>query len=413
MTYKGENRLKILYNGAILDKNWGGGEPIAALETINGLKELGYEVHTSYYNKNLYKKTKGIRLVLKKGSAYLRSFFYTADSSHSAVKYYMNAIKNINPDIIISQYDYDTSIIEAAKQENKKIIMYAHIWWPICPKITLYTYDHKICSGFTNNNCKTCIINSPPFQNNKNHILSIINFLFKTISKLSLSNKRIKNKMKNRIRKLNECEYVIVLSNHMKNLFVANGVKENKVVVMPNGVNTSDFIYNTGRRAMIVLYMGGDNELKGYNFFKDLALTIKKIIPDARFIATGNFDTRFDQIEYTGMLNRNDLKKLISEARVTFVPSVWDDPFPHVTLESIASGTPVVAFDIGILSEIIKNGQAGFVVNVGNIEEASSKVLELLTNDDLFSEMSKNSREIADKFYPESDRISLLDNLIT
>ena len=141
-------------------------------------------------------------------------------------------------------------------------------------------------------------------------------------------------------------------------------------------------------------------------------MEIKKIMPNTRLIATGNFNEYIQEIEYPGLFDREELKKLIFKARVTFVPSIWNEPFSLVTIESMASGTPVVAFDAGILKEIIGNGVGGFIVPVGDIGQAKQRIIDLLTNDDLFKKMSKNARDRVCKFYSNEDRISSLDKVI-
>jgi len=348
-------KIKILYTGIILRKDWGGGEPIIAKDTIEELKKLGYEVDTAFYSPN-YDSISG--KIIGGYLSWSRTYFLKRDSSRLAVSYYKKIIKLKNPDIIISQYDHDTSIIEAAKEENKKIIIYVHIWWPICPNITLYTYDKKICNGYLGKDCKKCII-SLHNVNKKNGKLSIkiILYLRMILDKLLIKTTNIQIKMKNRITRLNESDCILVLSEQMKNLLVSMGVKKEKINIIHNGLDCDQFNFNTNleMREKIVLYMGGNNELKGYNFFKELALEIKKIMPNTRLIATGNFNEYIREIEYTGLLDREELKKLISKARVTFVPSIWNEPFSLVTIESMASGTPVVAFDVGILKEIIGN----------------------------------------------------------
>jgi len=220
--------------------------------------------------------------------------------------------------------------------------------------------------------------------------------------------------MKNRITRLNESDCILVPSEHMKILLVSMGVKKEKINIIHNGLDCDQFNFNTNleMREKIVLYMGGNSELKGYNFFKELALEIKKIMPNTRFIATGNFNEYIGEIEYPGLLDREEQKKLISKARVTLVPGIWNDPFPLVTIESMAFGTPVVAFDLGILKEIIGNGIGGFIVPVGDIGQSKQRIIDLLTNDDLFKKMSKNARDRVCKFYSDKDRISSMDKII-
>ena len=408
-------KIKILYTGMVLRKDWGGGEPIVAKDTIEELKKLGYEVDTAFYGPN-YDSIIGE--IIGGYLSWSRTYFLKRDSSRLAVSYYKKIIKLKNPDIIISQYDYDTSIIEAAKEENKKIIIYVHIWWPICPKMTLYTYDKKICNGYLGKDCQKCIINRLHNFYKKSDKLSIkiILYLMKILNELLIKTKNIQIKMKNRITRLNESDCILVLSEHMKILLVSMGVKKERINIIHNGIDCDQFNFNTNleMREKIVLYMGGNNELKGYNFFKELALEIKKIMPNIRLIAAGNFNFNeyIGEIEYPGLLDREEVKKLIPKARVTFVPSIWEEPFAIVTIESMASGTPVVAFDVGILKEIIGNGIGGFIVPAGDIGQAKQRIIDLLTNDDLFKKMSKNARDRACKFYSNEDRISSLDKVI-
>jgi glycosyltransferase involved in cell wall biosynthesis len=401
-----DRSVKILYVGIVMRKNWGGGEPIIAYETIEKLKNKGYKVISSYYSPDYDSKIgKGIGLVY----SFLRMFILKKDSFKLAVNYYRREIRTNDPDIVISQYDYDTSIIDAAKKENRKIIMYIHIWWPICPKIDLFTFDKRISDGF-NKKCKECILKS---INTSYTTKGNLSHNIERLSVQTLLTKRgIENKMKNRIIKLNKADLIVVLSPLMKNILVSNGVDRNKISIIPDGIDCSKFIYNSKVREKIVLYMGGENELKGYDFFIKLAENIKVFLPETRFIATGKFKTRSKYIEYTGLLDRKDLTKLISIARLTIVPSIWNEPFSLVALESMASGTPVLAFDVGILKEIIKNGETGFVVEPKDVKDASRKAIALLTDDDLFLMMSDKARRSVCENYSEDKRIFAIEDAI-
>jgi len=413
LTIKG----KILYVGVVLDKNWLGGEPIIAKDTIDKLRHLGYLVSTSYYNETTTINKNGKLNFLKIFSySNLRSLYLISDKFNPAVKYYRKIIKKENPDVIIAQYDYDTSIIEAAKKENKKIIVYVHIWWPICPIITLYKYNKEICNGFLSNKCKECVLHQyNTITKSSKFVNKIASYALKMVAMLFVRNSNLRVKMKNRIKNLNFANSIVVYSNQMKNLFSLNGVREEKLSIIPNGVDCGEFTTAREQRQKIVLYAGGNGELKGYRFFIKIAENIKKTHPEVRFIAAGWFngsDMNQKCIEYLGVIERKKLLELMSISRVTVVPSVWNEPFSMVTIESMASGTPVVAFDVGILKEIIGDGVGGFIVDVGDVKKATEKIIDLLTNDLLFMKISRNARQRVCEIYSNNRRIALLDNLI-
>jgi glycosyltransferase involved in cell wall biosynthesis len=68
------------------------------------------------------------------------------------------------------------------------------------------------------------------------------------------------------------------------------------------------------------------------------------------------------QIIYIGEINSEHKKQWYQYAKATLFPIQWGEPFGLVPIESMACGTPVIAFNRGAVPEIIVNGKAGFVV---------------------------------------------------
>ena len=101
-----------------------------------------------------------------------------------------------------------------------------------------------------------------------------------------------------------------------------------------------------------------------------------------------------------------------TQSRCTVVPSIWDEPFPAVVLESLAAGTPVIAFDVGILRNIIQNDVNGFVVPLMAIDEMAEKIIEIINDDVLFARLSANGKKVACEKFTENQRIASLDDII-
>ena len=69
------------------------------------------------------------------------------------------------------------------------------------------------------------------------------------------------------------------------------------------------------------------------------------------------------QIIYIGELGSDQKKQWYRHARATLFPIQWREPFGLVLIESMACGTPVLAFNEGAVSEIVATGRTGFVAN--------------------------------------------------
>jgi glycosyltransferase involved in cell wall biosynthesis len=81
------------------------------------------------------------------------------------------------------------------------------------------------------------------------------------------------------------------------------------------------------------------------------------------------FDSRIvpllkaDGVEFIGEIDEAEKAGFLGNARVLLFPIDWPEPFGLVMIESLACGTPVVAFRQGSVEEIVEDGINGFVVD--------------------------------------------------
>lgn len=78
------------------------------------------------------------------------------------------------------------------------------------------------------------------------------------------------------------------------------------------------------------------------------------------------------QVIYVGELSADAARQWYRHAEATLFPIRWGEPFGMVLIESMASGTPIVAFDRGSVPEIVRDGTTGFVVR--SVEEMVAAV---------------------------------------
>ena len=93
-----------------------------------------------------------------------------------------------------------------------------------------------------------------------------------------------------------------------------------------------------------------------------------------------------DGIEYGGEADAERKRELYRRARALLMPIRWTEPFGLVMVESLACGTPVIAFPEGSAPEVVEDGRTGFVVDderemahaigrLGEIDPAACRLL--------------------------------------
>lgn len=88
-----------------------------------------------------------------------------------------------------------------------------------------------------------------------------------------------------------------------------------------------------------------------------------------------------EKIKFIGEVGHEEKNRLFAEAEGILFPSRWNEAFGLVMAEALACGTPVVALDRGAVSEVLRDGETGFIVG----EEKD------------FAEAMKKTREISRK----------------
>ncbi len=87
-------------------------------------------------------------------------------------------------------------------------------------------------------------------------------------------------------------------------------------------------------------------------------------------------------IKYVGMIDYLKMGSFYRQAKGLLSPIRWEEPFGLTFIESMACGTPVIAFDRGSTREVIKDGKTGFIVkNVKEMIKAIKKINEIKRED--------------------------------
>lgn len=115
---------------------------------------------------------------------------------------------------------------------------------------------------------------------------------------------------------------------------------------------------------------------------------LRGVEPKARLLLVGNCDQQYlerlcrksielgvkSKVLVTG--GRDDIAKMLAAMDVFVLSSRWETG-PIAVLEAMARGLPVVATDVGMVSEFITEGETGYIVNVGDTKAMADCLVAL------------------------------------
>lgn len=139
--------------------------------------------------------------------------------------------------------------------------------------------------------------------------------------------------------------------------------------------------------------------------FIKLAFLVNKDLSNIKFILTGDGELRRKIERLTRKLNlqkqvfllgwRRDIPRILSALDVCVLTSLWEG-LPIAVLEAMAASLAVVVSDTGGISEIISDGETGFLVPPADLEKFSQKLILLLRDKTLRLRMGKMAKESLD-----------------
>lgn len=184
-------------------------------------------------------------------------------------------------------------------------------------------------------------------------------------------------------------------------------LEENKGRLLHNFTPITEPVQNTGN---YLLAFGRIRKDKGFvdvvkaaALMPDIEVRIAGTGPEyeeLRSISTPN-------VKWLGFQTGETLQRTIAEAKAIMVPSIYLDNNPMTVLESAMLGRPVIGTRIGGIPEIIRDGDTGWLVEPGNIEqlaEAMRKAWNLQGEE--YERMRQGARDFAihnlspESYYP-------------
>ena len=226
---------------------------------------------------------------------------------------------------------------------------------------------------------------------------------------------------------------VILLSGRLFSRARKLGCEENKVVVVPSGIDYAYFDperYDVKREAAVLReelnigdsivmgYVGRLIPVKGLTYLISAMHRIQSEHPNIHLVIVGNGP------------QRTNLERIAKDLRIKAIFTGWQvDPLhyyalmdifvlpslfeglPNVILEAMAMGKPVVATDVGGVSDLVRNGENGILVLPSDVESLASAIKTLSFDVDLRLNMGNVSRNIIKKNFDLGITVSKIEKI--
>lgn len=169
-----------------------------------------------------------------------------------------------------------------------------------------------------------------------------------------------------------------------------------------NGINLNNLTFNPSPNIGQLAFLGRITPEKGISQAISIAKQSGKKLLIAAAIDQSQLDFYEQEIKpqidnenivYLGEIDNNQKNTLLRTSEALLFPIQWHEPFGLVMVEAMATGTPVIAANIGSVSEIVENNKTGFIIdNINDIQDYSEKISQLHTIDRMHCTKTVNDR---------------------
>ncbi len=352
------------------------GKRIAVINTYNGLstgnlakqimkasKEVGLKTKLYYgrlrddsdMQSNYFGASKFVNLI---NNVYVKLSGCIGHAHYFETKKLIRMLNDYNPDIIhlhnIAGNCLNYGLLFNYLKDKKVVVTMHDCFW-LTGRCSHFTYSEKECEEWKNG-CRKC-----------RHLdFYMQTYLFDRASDLYKEKRRF----------INDCKHLklICISNWQKSFFDISGIPENKVKLIYNGIESKPqktIVYNQEVKKLIFVssYLTKD---KGIEEINKLAETLDESKYRIEVIGQLNKKTWLsNKIIYSGSLSNDEVLERVANSDL-FVYPTHADTLPTVLIESLMVGTPIVSYDVGGCSDIIR--EFGKVVRYGDFGSLKSAI---------------------------------------
>ena len=236
----------------------------------------------------------------------------------------------------------------------------------------------------------------------------------------------IKSNLENTVISFIMNRYADVVIANSKATGVALKVNQKKVKVVYNAVEESADVIPIEHEDFVVGMAGRINRWKGQKLLTDVAEIVCKTYPNTKFYIAGeaymgeeylkeeliNYIASKKLSDNVILLGQvNDMSSFYKSLDVFALPSTQPEPFGLVVIEAMEYGLPVVATNHGGPTEIVSEGQDGFLVDYNGPEEMAERIMRLIADAELCKTMGAKGQMKKRQVFSVAEMVRSIENI--
>lgn len=318
------------------------------------------------------------------------------------------------PDIvhITSCYSLSASVIDVVKETGLPVILTLVDFWFLCPSLHLLRSDGELCDGKTTTwECLRCMLHGAKAYRWPSQVLpqSLVRPILEYSSKHVFLNRRrglrgmalnMEERKRYLAQQLRHVDVVISPSRFLSDIHIL-AVKGIAPRVQPHGHDLTWLRDDTKTRDPNVrfCYMGQISPDKGIDVLIEAFLRVQNVANVTLDIWGGlgqnpDYDDRIrslaglsERVRLRGRFARSQLNEVLANADVVVVPSIWYENNPLVIQEAFAAKTPVIATNLGGMSEFVQHKVNGLLFRRADIEDLACQLRRVATEPGLLERL--------------------------
>jgi glycosyltransferase involved in cell wall biosynthesis len=334
--------------------------------------------------------------------------------------------------VVMNFYTVTLAATEAAFRLGIPIAHVATDFVPVCRWGTYMRWDNQTCEvGESVQSCAACFISRRPLGRLMSAVLArlpeerITAWAQKKDNTLSLrpirpylNHAAVMTRRLDRLRPLRrQIDLVLTPTRFTQKTFIANGFTAEQVHFLPFGVDENNPLARVVKSKadhVRFMFVGRFQPYKGVH----LALEAFNGLPDPKgatltlYGAADGHDDYFERLErmikanprihFAGLIPPTELARAFAQADIFLLPSTWHENSPLIVLDALQSKTPLLASDIGGVSDMVEHNRNGLLFPRGDAAALREEMQRLIDQPALIQQLQAGARLPGIESYAEA-----------